>query len=635
MKPEAGPTSANPAKYRPDIDGLRALAILPVILYHARLGCPGGFVGVDVFFVISGFLIASLILQELADGSFSLLHFWERRIRRILPALTVVVLATLIAGYFLLLPEDFAFVGRSAGAVSVLGANFFFLKQSGYFAPGAETEPLLHTWSLAVEEQFYLLFPLLLIFLARFRKISVLTAIVWLGLMSLTLSIAGTHSRHNLSATFFLLPTRAWELMMGAGLAALCGRISAEGTVREVCGWLGLALIVWPVFCYSTATRFPGLAALPPCLGAALVIFSSEAKLSSAGRLLALRPVVFTGLVSYSLYLWHWPLLAFAAYMSDQQPVTAVQTGLLVAAFGLAILSWQFIEKPFRQRRVFRQRPQIFSFAGASLLLLLGLGLLADIYKGFPDRFPAKVMAYANVSTHNPYLDYDKKKPWVGHLARFSTTQTNRPVDVVIWGDSHALVLTPVIDTLCQRQSWRDMDATHPGTPPVAGPARIKESSNEVPADFSMAVMKYIAESRPRAAVLAARWSLYTASEPFKTVRGLLALGVRVYVVKDVPFPNYNVPHFAALAVLHGDDINRLGVTPERHRQANQELEATFDQIAQLGATVLDPAPLFLNQDGRYRVEKDGAILYHDGEHLSEEGSMMLAPLFEPVFRAE
>src|SRR5450756_2908179 len=395
MRPETGAATPHSIKYRPDVDGLRALAILPVICYHAKLGCPGGFVGVDVFFVISGFLITSLILQEQAEGTFSLINFWERRIRRILPALTAVVLATLIAACFLFLPEDFAFVGKSVAATAVLGANFFFMKQTGYFAPGSDTKPLLHTWSLAVEEQFYLLFPLLLIFLNQFKNNSVLKSIVSLTVLSFVLSIAGTHSAHNLKTTFFILPTRAWELGMGASLAVPWGKISVGRVARECSGWLGLVLIGWPVFFYSTATLFPGLAALPPCLGAFLVILSGKSGLSSAGRVLALKPLVFVGLISYSLYLWHWPVLAFAAYLSKTELGTGVHIGLLAASFALAILSWQFVEKPFRQRRIFRQRPHIFGFAGASLVALLALGLVVGSQQGFPARFPATVMTYA------------------------------------------------------------------------------------------------------------------------------------------------------------------------------------------------------------------------------------------------
>jgi len=628
-------TTPHSLKYRPDVDGLRALAILPVILYHAKLACPGGFVGVDIFFVISGFLITSLILQKMADGSFSLIHFWERRIRRILPALSVVMLATLIAAYYWFLPLDFASVGKSVAAQAVMGGNFYFWKQlSGYFALGTETKPLLHTWSLAVEEQCYLLFPLMMLMFARFRKNPFFVVILSLSVASLAFSIFGSYTAHNQKTAFYLLPARAWELMLGALLAASKGKIHAGVAVREGSGWLGVALICWPVFFYDITTRFPGLGALPPCLGAALIIFASESKPSSVGRLLSFRPVVFVGLISYSLYLWHWPLLAFGPYLSKFEPTISFKLWLLAASFLLAILSWQFIEKPFRQRRIFRQRPQIFAFAGTTLITLLALGLVVAGQQGFPSRFPAAAVTYAEARTHTCY---QSDAPWSQHMVKFSLTETNPPVDVVIWGDSHALALSPMLDQLCQKRSWSVMDATLPGTAPVLGKFSHLFCPDE-PSVFAPAVLKFISTTRPHLVIMGARWSGYTPTAEFKsnvvaTVRAVKDLGIPVYVVKDVPIPGYDVPRFASLAMRHPGNTDQLVITQKRHRYENRELETEFDQIARLGATVLDPAPYFLDGKGFYRVDKNGQVLYCDKDHLSVEGAMMLAPLFESVFR--
>src|SRR5437588_3933319 len=232
-------------KYRPDIDGLRALAILPVILFHAGLGCTGGLVGVDVFFVISGFLITSLILNEIDGNCFSLVNFWERRIRRIFPALVPVVVAILVAGWFLYLPHDFELLGQSTVAQAVLTSNFFFWRHSGYFDAASDTMPLLHTWSLAVEEQFYLLFPPLLVFLARCKRRSNALIILCLCIGSFELSVLGTG--FNQSATYYLLPTRAWELLMGALLSAVPGRQLAKPWWNEAISWSGLALILFSI----------------------------------------------------------------------------------------------------------------------------------------------------------------------------------------------------------------------------------------------------------------------------------------------------------------------------------------------------------------------------------------------------
>lgn len=640
MNPVAGTSTKPPGKYRPDVDGLRALAILPVLFYHARLGCPGGFVGVDIFFVISGFLITSLILDELGAGTFSIVNFWERRIRRILPAAAVLTLATVMIANHRFLPEDFARVGQSVAYQAVLGANFFFWEQSGYFAPGSETQPLLHTWSLAVEEQFYVLFPLLLLLLVRWGRKAILAGIGALAVLSFVSSISGGDSPHGLQTAFYLLPGRAWELLLGAMLAGLRGKMHPGRAVREICGWLGVALIAWPIFFYSPATRFPGIGALPPCLGAALVILSSETGLSTVGSALTFRPVVFIGLVSYSLYLWHWPLLAFAAYASKDPVPIKVRVGLLALSFVLAVISWQWVEKPFRQRRIFRRRPEILGFGGGVLTLLLLFGLWVNSYGGFASRPPARVMTYATTGPRSVDPKWaGLEKRWQNQLIRFDATQTNRAAEVVIWGDSHATAMAPVLDLLSQEKGWRAMEATENGTPPVRwGPAP-RRSAKEA-ALFSERVFNYIADTHPRRVFLVARWSGYVTVDSFQsnlvaTVRSLLALGTKVYVVKDVPSPGFDAPRFAALTAARSGDLSELGATPQSYEQKNLDMKASFDQIAHLGVPVLDPAPYFLNRQGLYGVERDGKILYTDGDHLSVSGAMLLDPLFAPVFQNE
>ena len=249
---------------RPEIDGLRAIAVLAVLLFHANAGVSGGYVGVDVFFVISGYLITRLILEDIDAGRFQIQKFWERRVRRILPALAVVTFSTLVAGWFLLLPEGFQELGESVAAQTMLGSNFYFWMHSwinsGYFAPASEMKPLLHTWSLAVEEQFYLLFPFLLVALKRFSRNSLALAFLLLGGLSFGLSVYFSHQWP--SANFYFLPTRAWELLIGAFLAASSERQSAAGWPREILSSGGLILILCSMFGYDRGTRFPGLAAL-------------------------------------------------------------------------------------------------------------------------------------------------------------------------------------------------------------------------------------------------------------------------------------------------------------------------------------------------------------------------------------
>jgi peptidoglycan/LPS O-acetylase OafA/YrhL len=421
--------------YRPDIDGVRALAILPVILFHADLGCPGGFIGVDIFFVISGFLITTLILKELRADAFSLATFWERRIRRIFPALFVVIFATLIAGWFLYLPPDFDLLGQSVAAQALLLSNVFFYQHMGYFQPDSNAMPLLHTWSLAVEEQFYVIFPLLLIFLARHKRFSIAQIIFCLCICSLNLSVWGIKFNFSSSANFYLLPTRAWELMIGAFLAAIPRKQLFHARWNEAAGLAGLGLVLYAVFFYTRETEFPGLAAIPPCLGAALIIISGGATPTLVSRVLVLRPIVFVGLISYSLYLWHWPLLVFTRYISIEAQSWQLRVALLLASTVLAILTFTLIEVPFRRRLLCPQRSQIFALAGFSLLSLLVLGGGIYFKHGLACRLPAQALIFKSRQFDTTFW----QAVWpiqaaAGQFPELGKQTTNQPIEILLWG---------------------------------------------------------------------------------------------------------------------------------------------------------------------------------------------------------
>src|SRR5882724_53425 len=341
----------NNFRYRPEIDGLRAVAVLSVVLYHAGFGCSGGYIGVDVFFVVSGFLITSLIWSDLEKGRFTFANFWERRARRIVPALVVVTLVTLVIGAVLLLPADLKNLGRASASQAVFTANIHYWLDSGYFAGESAEKPLLHTWSLAVEEQFYLIVPFIMWLTYRTKvlrgRAAVISILLTGFIISLALSIYGIHDFRFPSATFYLLPTRAWELLTGAIVAflpALPGLLGRRVT-RELLSLSGLALILYPVLFYTAETPFPGLAALPPCLGTALLILANGRIDSKAptviGRILSIRAVVFIGLISYSLYLWHWPLLAFSRYRAYAPLTVGNRIAIVAVGFALAVLSWK------------------------------------------------------------------------------------------------------------------------------------------------------------------------------------------------------------------------------------------------------------------------------------------------------
>jgi peptidoglycan/LPS O-acetylase OafA/YrhL len=628
-------------RYRPDIDGLRALAVLPVIFFHAGLGCSGGFVGVDIFFVISGFLITSLILKEINDGSFSLVRFCERRIRRILPALVVVVIAVLALGWFLYLPEDFELIGESVVAQAALLSNIFFWETTRYFTVAADTKPLLHCWSLAVEEQFYVLFPLLLIFLARYKRFSVARTLFWLGAGSFALCVAGSYARP--SATFYLLPTRAWELMAGALLAALPVRPSAQAWLNQTAGWCGLGLILYPIFYYTRATRFPGLAAVPPCLGAALILFSGGIKPTLVGRALALKPVVFVGLISYPLYLWHWPLLVFTKYSSREFQSRELNAVLLIVSVALAIVTWKWIEMPFRRRLLCPRSPQVFAFAGCSMLILLIVGGGIYLKHGMPSRLPAEALMLDGYRNDHAFRnEITLQQAEAGQFVELGAQNRNQPVKMIIWGDSHAMAVTSVLDELCRRFSVRGVEATHSSTAPILdyNSDYNDYGLHEKSLAFAQSVVKFISQKHVKIVILAAHWRRYgppdlVDSRLAATVRALLAGGASVYVLKDAPEPDFDVPRVAALTVAAHGDLAPLAVSPDKYDADNHNYESIFKHLSQIGATVLDTPKYFLNSNGRYDVVRDDKALYCDQSHLSVEGARLLTPMFEPLFRAK
>lgn len=374
-------------KYRREIDGLRTIAVLPVIFFHAGFAwMSGGFVGVDVFFVISGYLITTIILNELDAGRFSIAGFYERRARRILPALFLVIACCVPAAYLILLPDQLSGFAKSLGSVMVFLSNVYFRKEVNYFARASEEEPLLHTWSLAVEEQYYVIFPLLAMLLWKGgRRVFLITTV---SIAVASFLFADMQSLLRPDKAFFDTRGRVWELFVGSLVAIYVLRWRKNAPARaiaELGGGLGLALILWACFHFEQSTPFPGRYALAPTLGAALVILcTSPATL--VGRLLGSAPAVGIGLVSYSAYLWHQPLFAFARVVSRAQPGPLVFLVLSAVSLVLAYLSWRFVEQPFRNRQRF-SRKRIFAMSLAGIGLFISMALPAHLSNGLPGRF--------------------------------------------------------------------------------------------------------------------------------------------------------------------------------------------------------------------------------------------------------
>ena len=376
-------------KYRAEIDGLRAIAVVPIILFHAGFEYfSGGFVGVDVFFVISGYLITTIILSEKEQGSFSLVNFYERRFRRILPALFMVMLVSLIFSLLWLMPSYMEDFSQSLMAVSTFSSNILFWRESGYWEISNELKPLLHTWSLAVEEQYYVLYPLFLMQIWHFRKDWILGSFIVIAAISLATAQWGAYNKPI--PTFYLLPTRGWELAIGAGIAyyflyrkQTVQILLSHKSVNEALGLLGLLMISYAVYVFDKGTPFPSLYALVPTVGTGLIILFSSSQ-TMVGRLLSIKPLVAVGLISYGAYLWHWPLLVFARHLSLTEPSELTFAILALLSFPLAYLSWRYIEKPFRTKSIF-SRKTIFTLSFIGSVIFITVGLAGHYSNGFED----------------------------------------------------------------------------------------------------------------------------------------------------------------------------------------------------------------------------------------------------------
>jgi peptidoglycan/LPS O-acetylase OafA/YrhL len=499
--------------YRPDIDGLRAVAILSVVLYHAGLSwLPGGFTGVDIFFVISGYLIGGHIFSEVRAGSFSFPRFYQRRVRRILPAFYAVLFFTIAAALLLLSPLEARQFGRSAFAAILSVSNIVFWYGAKYFDTRSEFVPLLMTWSLGVEEQFYAIVPLLMVLLARLRRSLILPAILAICALSFFLAQHELMSQSEaaLQSAFYLLPARGWELGVGLALAVAELSSNRKALPPAICRYLapiGLLLMLCPVVLLTSRSPFPGVAALPSVLGTAMLIAVPAGFINR--RLLSLPPLVFVGRVSYSWYLWHWPLLAFVHIVNGSKLPLALPLLTVAAAFALAIVSYFLIEQPFR--RSTRQPAPLFlryALVSAAMLVVCACIWLSH---GLPHRYPV----LARIEPANPTLasdkclvQYDEDRP---NLSPSCYAAMSARTSVAIWGDSHAAALAPGLRALAIAQGYGFVQLTKAACLPLAGvmryipriPAQASRCLN-----FNRQVFDLIqADPRIRIVVLAGVWS--------------------------------------------------------------------------------------------------------------------------------
>jgi peptidoglycan/LPS O-acetylase OafA/YrhL len=443
---------ARSAQYRPEIDGLRALAVLPVLFFHTSVpGFSGGFVGVDIFYVVSGYLITSIVAKDIALGQFSLVKFYERRIRRIFPALFAVVFFCILAGGILLAPKDFAAFGKSLFAMTFFVSNLFFKRAGGtegYFAASSSSQVLLHTWSLSVEEQFYLFFPTVLVLQARFAKKRT-SECLWLAtIASFSINIWAT--QRSPSSAFYIFIPRAWELLLGGLLAIKAVPPLRQRVWREIAGVMGLVLIVRAVSVFTKDTTFPGFAALFPCLGAWLIIYAGESGPSFITAILSFRPLVFIGVISYSLYLWHWPIVVFGKYFSAGELSPNGTVVVILMSTLMAFISFEFVESPFRGVDSPITRRQIFLLGLATSALSAAIGLAIYLTQGFPGRYSnaTRQLIASNVERKSDYQEVCSNwKTEIKSIAdiKFCNLGAEAPRKIMFWGDSHVQQLYPLI----------------------------------------------------------------------------------------------------------------------------------------------------------------------------------------------
>ena len=646
-------------KYRAEIDGLRAVAVVLVVLFHLGLGFSGGYVGVDVFFVISGYLITRIILEQQCNGTWSFYRFWYRRFMRLAPALAGMVLAVLVGGYFLLLPSDYKNVAEAAIAQFFMVANIYVWQTTGYFDGPSGVRPLLHGWSLAVEEQFYLVYPIFVVLLARIGHRILVGGMLLVAVMSLLMSEYG--AQHHPVVTFLLLPTRAWELLLG-GLLVKCPKPSDKLTrIFPVLGYGGIAAVILSGIFFSDETRFPGFSALVPCLGTAAIILSTSVKDSGVRRLLSWAPLVFIGQISYSMYLWHWPIIAFWSYHNLGVALsvwTAVQLLALTVCCGY--LSWKYLEQPLRIKPANELSFRFFRLTKWSIGLVSSCIILAGAiihFNGFDSRLSAEAQCVNTASikksfARNPNLAKCGDFPRVGSLGN-----NKESIDFIVWGDSHALQLVSLIDEMAQGSGKQGIIASMPGTVPALDVWRTWRKDYE--REWNENVMQWIEKKDIKDVILVCFWSQrigampevnsrYLISGPNsdsktpdqaamalsegleKTIKRLAKAGRNVWVVGQMPFTSgdpkkeWLMNNYFGKAVAANETLGPYVTAKRKVDHLLDSIDAQFER--------LDPACQVFEGKSTMALEVNGTGLWFDKDHLSVDGAhLVLAELFQPL----
>ena len=615
-------------KYNPVIDGLRAVAVLPVVMFHALPGyVPGGFVGVDVFFVISGFLISGLIFDGVARGSFSLGAFYAARIRRIFPALFVVLAAVFVAGWWLLFPIEMIRLGHQIVASAAFAANIYFWSQAGYFSPDATTYPLLHLWSLGVEEQFYVVWPLAIMLLWR-RSWAILPTIVIIGAASLAVSLL-TEDR---SAAFYLPMSRAWELMLGAGLAWLM-RDSMRRfppILLDAAGIVGLVLILGSIVCIHESDPYPGWRALAPTIGACLVLWSGSDSRFVA-PLLSWRPLVFVGLISYPLYMWHWPVFWIGRTIGTVDLSLAHATMLVAISFVLAWATFVLVEKPIRfGTRWSRPVTPVWLAAGLAIVALAGQ---ASTVSGFPGRWPSEVITLLTYKFDDSIFRIGKchLKPEQGpsdFASECFSKHHEGARHVVLWGDSAVTAIEPGLQQIGKGRLDID-ELTTSNCPPFIGDYKPMADRPHCSA-INQFGFDYIRTSRPDIVIISFSPSYDTdlPSQAANTVRELRKFFAGPLLVVGPPplwpkaFPETLLNSYLASP---SSGAPRFLAMPPDVAQASETVDATVGHAVSSERALYLSATRQLCPHGQCIAMPEGEPAIWDRFHMTRGASVIVA----------
>lgn len=652
--------------YRKDIDGLRAIAVIPVVLFHS--GIPffnGGYVGVDIFFVISGFLITNIIMKQLNSDNFSIATFYDRRVRRVFPALFTVLTVTTLVAVWLMLPGEFKQFKQSLVSTLFFFSNYFFMFDVGYFADPAETKPLLHMWSLAVEEQFYVIFPIYLFLVFKYFKKYIGLLTTFLLFVSFIYSVVLV--KYLPGDAFYSTPARAWELMLGSMLAIYPNKtILEKSLISNVLSVVGLLLIVYAVIFFEKTTPFPGAMAAIPVLGSGLILSSAHAKGNLVGKLLSIPFIRFFGLISYSLYLWHWPVLTFGRMYSLGSHPYEIMPALLLIMIVLAFLSWRYIETPFRVNDLFNKNSKIKLNKYSVTLLILFLGLLSMAFSGYKRKVKPEHRTHMEKRVDSKPMKLtdceefkaSKRSLWLCGLGDLSQSKAS----FVMLGDSHSTALMPGVFESAKRNGKKGLFVGSGGCIALFGVNRVKQGFEHCRSRMDAFEEYIVNHPEIEQVIIASRWGTYTTGKRYKntigddfyisddltenisfaenknvfergferTIEFLKKLDKKIVVVTQVPEAEYG-----------GWDVvraNRLGIDVEfrpivvEYHERQKIASDVFNKYQSKGDIHL----LKIHEEmcGEIYCDffKDGKSIYIDNNHISRTYALKLSHVYDYLF---